>query len=569
MKKIKKLYIVFVVAGVMIAGSSCKKSLDLSPLNAISPGNFFKNENDLRLYANGFYNNGFYMNSSVGGGTINYQGYIADADDGDNLVPRSSNAFLAGNYVVPNSDGNWSFTTIRNLNYFITHYSTADVSDSIKNQYLAEIRLFRAYDYWRKAIRYGDVPWLGKDLTETSEELYNPRTPRKVVMDSVLNDLNFAVQYLPAKANAEVDRVNKDVANALKARICLWEGTYRKYNALGDETSYLQAAADAALAVINTNNYKIYSTGNTDIDYRNLFIQEDLGANSESILARKFVKDVSMQNSTRIVSDNNPGFSKNFVTNILCKDGLPISLSPLYKGDDTPDDESTDRDPRYKQLIMTRGFVVTMNANGTPADVITLPRIPSCPTGYAMSKFRSPDPTQINANQSTLDLFLFRYAETLLIYAEAMAELGQANQSVIDLTINKIRDRVGMTHMVIAALQKDPNSDFPTVPVLIDEIRRERRVELAGDLLRYDDLLRWHAGKQFDKPETILGMKLTPALRAQYTTDVSNVVVDANNYVRTYTNITNRTWQDKMYLFPVPLGEITINPNLAPQNTGW
>src|SRR5690606_26286118 len=106
--------------------------------------------------------------------------------------------------------------------------------------------------------------------------------------------------------------------------------------------------------------------------------------------------------------------------------------------------------------------------------------------------------------------------ETLLIYAEAKAELGEASQAVIDQTINKIRDRVGMPHMTIAALQKDPNSTFPTLPVLLDEIRRERRVELAQEGFRFDDIIRWKAGELINNPKTIVGMKLTDALRAQY-----------------------------------------------------
>src|SRR5690606_25398468 len=135
------------------------------------------------------------------------------------------NTFLAGNYVVPNTDGNWAWTTERQLNYFLQRYHKAQVAAEIKNRYAAEIRLFRAYTYWRKVVRYGDVPWLGTDLTEVSPELYAPRDPHKTVMDSVLADLDFAITHLPLPANAEQDRLNRDVAQALKARICLWEGT--------------------------------------------------------------------------------------------------------------------------------------------------------------------------------------------------------------------------------------------------------------------------------------------------------------------------------------------------------
>lgn len=309
MKKYSYLTILLII---VVSLQACRKDfLDRYPLDQISEQTFFKNENDLKLYANNFYS------------TLLVQTFNTD-NNSDNFVPRDKDSFLNGNYVVPNTDANWNWTTVRQLNYFLARYQKAEVSASVKNIYAAEIRFFRAYAYWRRVVRFGDVPWLSKDLTETSPELYNPRTPRKIVMDSVLNDLNFAVAYLPNPANAEQDRLNKDIANALKSRICLWEGTYRKYHNLGDEAPYLRAAADAALAVMNSASaYAIYSTNNPASDYYNLFLQEELRGNKEAIMARRYLKDVTMHNTTRQISDIPPSFSKNFVRSFLCKDGKP------------------------------------------------------------------------------------------------------------------------------------------------------------------------------------------------------------------------------------------------------
>ncbi|AWO00442.1 RagB/SusD family nutrient uptake outer membrane protein [Chitinophaga alhagiae] len=553
----KKLLFAISVTGAAFLATSCQRDfLDRLPEDRLSEETFFKNENDLRIFANRFYS------------LMPVQGHTSD-DNSDNFVPRNRNTFLAGTYTVPNTGGGWDWTNERQANYFLNRYQRAEASDAVKQRYAAEVRLVRAYLYWRKVVQFGDVVWLSKDLNEQSPELYAPRNPRKDVMDSVLADLNFAVEHLPVPASAEQDRFNKDIANAMKARICLWEGTYRKYRGLPGATEYLRDAATAALDVINTGNYAIYSTGNPTRDYVNLFLQEELRGNKEAIMARRFVKDVSMHNITRQISDVWPSFSKNFVRSILCADGLPISLSPDYLGDDTPENERANRDPRYTQLIVTRDYVVTQNADGS-ADKITLPRIPAVVTGYASAKYKSPDPLQWVANQSTLDLFVLRYAETLLIYAEAKAELGEASQGVIDQTINQLRDRVGMPHMNIATLVKDPASDFPALPVLLDEIRRERRIELAQEGFRFDDIIRWKEGRLIANPETILGMKLTPALRAQYpASQVAGIQVDANNYIRVYTDITARTWNEKLYLYPLPLQELTLNPQLAPQNTGW
>lgn len=125
-----------------------------------------------------------------------------------------------------------------------------------------------------------------------------------------------------------------------------------------------------------------------------------------------------------------------------------------------------------------------------------------------------------------------------------------------------------MPHMILGNLVRDPKSIFPSIPVLTDEIRRERRIELGAEGFRFDDLQRWHAGTLINNPETVLGMKLTPALKAQYpASQVSSIVVDANNYILVYPGIT-RTWNDKLYLSPIPTQELTLNTNLK-QNPGW
>ncbi|SDL11348.1 RagB/SusD family nutrient uptake outer membrane protein [Siphonobacter aquaeclarae] len=550
----------FLLAASALTMASCRNEnfLDRFPQSSITEPTFFKNESDLKLYCNQFYT------------MLPVQRSYQSESGSDNFVPNSQDVFLSGQYIVPVSGGGWSWTNERNLNFFLNRYGKADASSAIKAKYAGEIRFFRAYTYWRKVVQFGDVPWLSKDLNDQSAELYDPKNSHKVVMDSVLADLNYAVENLPLPKDAEAGRLHKYAAAALKARISLWEGTFRKYQALGDEQKFLQEAVSAAELVAGSGLYDIWSTGNPNTDYYNLFIQEELNTNKEAILPMRYLKDILMHNLTRQLGESGTGYSKNFARAFLMKDGLPTKLSPLYKGDNTPDDEAANRDPRYKQLIGTKGFVFQIGATGTK-DTINLPRIGTslAPTGYQVIKGRSPDLAQWNANQSTLDLFIFRYAETLLILAEAKAELGQADQALLDRTVNKIRARVGMPKLT-ADVAKDPGSDFPALPALLDEIRRERRVELAADGFRMDDLLRWKAGKLIENPETILGMKLTPELRAQYpASQISGVVVDANQYIRIYTSVSARTWNDKMYLYPIPTQELTLNPKLAPQNPGW
>lgn len=553
-------FLSYTIAATGLFISACNKQLNLLPKDSLSEPAYFKNPNDLALYCNQFYS------------SLPLQNSFWTETNSDNQVPLNRNTFLAGTYPVPVTGGGWDWAQIRAVNYFLQRYARVQADAATLNKYAAEARFFRALYYWQKVKQFGDVPWLNRDLNDTSASLlYGPKTPHKQVMDSVLADLNFAVQYLPDLDDVEDGRLHKFAALALKSRICLWEGTFRKYHGLGGEAVHLNAAVAASEQIITSNNYDIWSTGNPTKDYYNLFIQEDLTGNKEAILPAVYIRNVLTQNLSRQLTESSTGFSKNFVRSFLCTDGRPTALSPLYKGDDSLDAEATNRDPRFTQLIATRGLVLQNNADGTQ-NVFTLPAIgtSAAPTGYMIIKCLSPDPAQWNANQSTLDMFYFRYAEVLLNEAEAKAELGQCTQAVLDNTVNKLRDRVGMPHMVIASLVKDPQSDFPALPVLLDEIRRERRIELAAEGFRLDDLLRWKAGKQIEKPETILGMKLVPAIRAQYPpSQVGGIQLDANGYIRLYTNITNRTWNDKMYRYPIPTQELNLNPNLLPQNAGW
>ncbi len=552
----KKYIPLFCVAAIWFV--SCNKQLNLYPLDALSSPTFFKDSSDLELYCNQFYqylpiqNTEFEKNS-------------------DNQVPLSPDPFLSGLYVAPVIGGGWNFSNIRACNYFLQRYQKAAAPLSTLNKYAAEVRFFRALFYWQMVKQFGDVPWTATDLTDTSATLlYEPRTPHKQVMDSVLADMVFAANNLPDLNTVEPNRLNKWCALALMSRVCLWEGTWRKYHALGDELPYLQSTVSASEAIINSGNFSLYSTGNPSKDYYNLFIQTNLLNNPESILSMFYEANILTEWESRdITIGASSGFSKNFVRSFLCSDGLPTALSPLYKGDDSLEEEATNRDPRFRQLIATRGFVLQNHTDGSQY-IFTIPQIgtSNAPTGYMPIKGFSPDPQQWDANQGTINMFIFRYAEVLINEAEAKAELGQCDQTVIDNTVNKLRDRVGMTHMVISTLVKDPNSDFPSLPVLLDEIRRERRIELASDGFRFDDLMRWADGPQIQNPETILGMKLIPAVAAEYPpSQISGIHLSPNGYIMVY-GFTSRAWNDKMYLYPIPTQELTLNSQYQ-QNPGW
>lgn len=553
-----KYLIQSILVAVTLLTVSCNDYLDRFPKDSFSEPTFFKTENDLIYYANQFY------------GSLPVQRMDND-NNSDNMVPQNINTFLAGTYTVPGSGGGWAsgdWANIRSCNYFLEHYSRAETS--FKERYAGEVRFFRALFYLYKVVNFGDVPLLLKALDDNSEELYGPREKREKVMDEVvLEDLKFAVANLPEKNQAAAGRLHKDAARALMSRICLWEGTYRKYRNIEGADTYLDACVKASEELMDAG-YDIYSTGNTDEDYRNLFIQKDLRSNPEAIFYRAYITDKNTHNYTRQASENNTGMSKDFVDSYLfLDDGKPIGLTSHPYDDSTPAKECEGRDPRYTQTIATPGFIMTL-----PDLAVNLPAIGTSrtSTGYWNIKGRSSDLAQFNADKSDLDLFIFRYAEVLLNYAEAKYELtGSLTIAELDKSINLIRDRVGMPHLTTNP-DADPNAvNYGyTVAPLLYEIRRERRIELVGEGFRFNDIIRWKAGKLIEGVKTIRGMKLTDELRSQYAdpSSLNNIAVDDDYYIIVYPSIaTTRKWNDKSYLYPLPTDE--KDRCHYEQNPGW
>ena len=272
---------------------------------------------------------------------------------------------------------------------------------------------------------------------------------------------------------------------------------------------------------------------------------------------------------SRTLSEANTGFSKDFVESYLCLNGKPITGNDQYKGDDNMKNETTDRDPRLKQTILTWDFPtrVTVATNDSTyvekeEDFISQ----YCLTGYKSIKYLIPTDKAFEANNNTYDGIAYRYAETLLINAEAKAELGTITQADLNKTINVLRDRAGMPHLTMEVGFTDPN--WPawgySLSPLLQEIRRERRIELAGEGFRWDDLARWKAGKICDNVKTYVG-KREPYKEGNYA-----VVYPAyTNADYSYDAGKSRTWNDRLYLRPIPTGELQRNENLLPQNPGW
>jgi hypothetical protein len=561
-------YIKLILVSISFLAGACSDDfLDKYPTDSLNENNFWHNENELKQYANDMYR--VFNGHSTG---TNLSPIVTADNQSDNLVPLNFNVEAAGKYVVPASGGEWDWTIIRTANYFLNRYNQTPINQEVKDKYAGEIRFFKAMEYFKKVRRFGDVPWLSKDLSTNSPELYAPRDSRILVMDSLLTTINTAIQNLPTKATAEPGRINKDVALFLKARICLFEGTFRKYHAISGAEKFLQEAVSASDQLIREAHYTLHTTGKPQTDYAELFNSLDLSTNKEMILYKAYQTGLlGTATAWNIQLNNfNTSASKSLVDSYLCIDGKPISQSPLFLGQDSIHAEMKNRDPRLTQTIVYPGTGIQAGF-GMPAipGSAFSSAIGIVPTGYQITKYWVSDQTEVVRIQNgILDAPIFRYGEVLLIHAEASAELGQATQEVIDKTINLLRKRAGMPNLVIGQLQKDINSDFPEIPVLIDEIRRERRVELAVEGLRYDDLLRWKAGSLLTKP--VLGMKFVQN-RYPKTVVGKDVYVNAQGFILPYATSlpTGRSFdENKNYYFPLPLDELSLNTNLK-QNPGW
>lgn len=606
MKRICKYMIMGAVA---LSMTACNDSfLDRTPTNDLNDNAFWNTTSDLETYCNGIYN------EAASNGTYRFMiGFHSDAYSvkvtgpysmeamSDNFATMDgsqtwASAVAAGIENQPSGNpsyASWTWNLLRRINVFMANYDRVQTDESAKLPYVGEALFFRAWFYLYMVQNYGDVPLVTIPLETNSPELYGERTPRKDVMAQVLKDINDACSYLPAEEWG-ANRLTKGAALALKARIGLYEGTYRKYHNLGDEAEFLNACVEACEQLM-TMGYEIYDTGNPDKDYTTLFTTDDLSSNKEVIFYRKYAAGLKRHRMCGYTVNLRNGGTKDFVDDYLCLDAdgvaRPVALSHDYSND-TPEQEFANRDPRLSQTFLAPGndAAKALFEDGNLGK-FTFPRLGNMTnwptlTGYHAIKYYIREQDKKGFNEETHDYPLFRYAEVLLNYAEAKAELGQCTQDVLDKTVNVLRDRVGMPHLTTTP-EMDPKYAKYGLDALLIEIRRERRVELSFEYLRYQDLMRWAWGDKLK--ERVLGMRLEDSafsdprydgnITKAGSSDAGNnpiyvfVAEDGKQYIDAYggTNyaVERRSFDPaKDYLRPIPSSAIAANPALG-QNPGW
>ncbi|WP_106827770.1 RagB/SusD family nutrient uptake outer membrane protein [Parabacteroides pacaensis] len=576
-----KKYNLFIVL-ISLLTISCEDFLDRDPLDKITDVQMSFTAKEMELYANKYYGNFPTLSG------FDYGPYERD-NASDNLVSGAYNydAQISGTITVPSSGGGWNWEMLRGLNFFIENYHKSPDPITQTAPYIGEIYFWRAWFYYDKLKQFGDLPWINKALDANSEALYDGRISRSIITDSILADLDKATLLLPEKESAIAGRLHKDAALLFQSRVALYEGCWEKYhdgtpfgvqNAKPDK--YFRIATEAAKTIIDKEIYKIEPVdGDKEKGYWKLFNQTDLSANKEVLLWKKYDMSLGVYNNSQNiwgVSDNNTGVSKYMVNSYLCTDGKPISISPLYQGDDLIENEVKDRDPRLAQTIFLKGEPRVI-INGQVSGYFTLPdmtydsRLRNT-TGYQLAK--GCDPSAVHEGGYITASIIFRYAEVLCNYAEAKAELEECTQSDLDLSVNQLRERVGMPYMTVNVGFNDPDWDFPELSPLLNEIRRERRIEFACEGYRFDDLMRWAAVRLIKRPMIGAKMKQFADVKDEFkpVLDPEAIPVNEKGYIAPHWNSPAKNgWkfdENKNWLKPLPSNELVLNSNLK-QNPGY
>ena len=488
----KKNIILYSFIALLSGTAGCSDMLDEYPLDAISPETYYNNADELRSATNQFY--GMFPGAA--------SGYTESADV---VCIFNLPAEVQGIRTVPTSGGGWNWEYLRAVNFYLSHSVRCDDVDA-REHFDGIARFFRAYFYFEKVKRFGEVPWFDRELSSTDPELFRPRDSRDFIMDKILDDLTYAINNISDKK--DLYNVTHWTALALKSRICLFEGTFRKYHGIPGYEKFLNECATASKLFIDNAPYAIYQTGAQP--YRDLFSSMN-AIEEEVILARDYDRSQNVMHeanaNTLSPTYGRPGMNKKIVNSYLMTNGDRFTDQPGYETMQYYD-EMQNRDPRLTQTVVGPGY---MRIN---SDAVSSPNFGASTTGYQIIKWVT-DASGDGYMGSSNDYILFRAAEVYLNYAEAKAELGTLTQEDLKISIKKIRDRVGMPNIDMDAANANPdpylcapetgyrNVTGPNKGVIL-EIRRERTIELCLEGHRYYDIIRWKEGKMFEQP--FLGM---------------------------------------------------------------
>lgn len=579
---------IFYLLSILALCGSCE--LNEFPESSALEEDVFGTEGGLRRYSISFYND---LPSSSDAYRLDQMSDYGAVNNLDNFLKLNA-------YTAQTSSG-WDWKNLRNINHFLENNNRSNVSETSRNHYNGLARFFRAYFYYKMVTRFGDVPWVDKALSITDNDiLYGDRGDRTVVMDHILADLDYAYANIQTSSTTDGSEITKWTALGLKTRIALFEASFRKYHTeLGLTTSaekYYKQVVDAAQELMTKGPHSIYTAKGPELSQRQLFVS-DAAVTQEVMLAIAFNKNLAILSSanwywTSPTYGPRYSFVRPFINTILNRDGTPYTNRTEYNTQEFYD-ECQNRDYRLSQLIRTPGYKI----DGKPA----APNFNGYSyTGYQPIKYTLDESKYDNGQLNTNAIPLMRYAEVLLNYAEARAELGEITDGDWQKTIGALRSRAGVTGgisqlpTVVDTYIKEKFFKDISNPILL-EIRRERQVELALEGFRFNDLKRWNAGHimaslewsgiyipELDKPMDLdrdgnidvifydgnnkgpsvsVGAKVAKIAIGGPATNYQTLTADKHlEWFKAQT----RTWYDdgRQYYYPIPSNAIVLNKNL-------
>lgn len=602
----KKQYLFFILAAIFVFG--CSKKLDQKPEATINREAIFSSERGMELYVNSFYGI-----SSDNTAILPDANAIIRSDEMADYAARTTvPEFLRPGAFSSRQSTGWTWTALRNINYFLENVKTSTVAPDIRNHYTGLARFFRAWFYFDKVRRFGAVPWINKTMDVTDSALFNTRDTRALVMDSVLADLDYACSNIRTTSENTRSLITKYVAYGFKSRVCLFEGTFRKYHSApgglaaglgGTSNKWLNEATTAAKKVIDEGGFVLNTTGGADKAYRQLFINTT-PVGTEVMLSAVADPALSVLNDanwwwTSATYGARVSLIRTFVNTYLNIDGTPFTNKPGFQTM-VFSEEVKGRDLRLQQTIRSGDY---KRINGGVAEAAP-PVFSYTYTGYQPIKWTLDDTYYDGGTRNINSISIMRYAEILLNYAEAKAELGTLTDDDWNKTIGALRRRAGITgNTSVKPAVADPYLQTNYFPEISDavllEVRRERGIELVLEGFRFYDIVRWKKGKLMEmlwngfyvpglnqnldlngdgQPDVNFYKGTRPATQPGVTyINVSETVNGVTNPQRlrqdTHGEITwlsniPRVFEEKHYLYPIPENDRLMNPKLG-QNPAW
>ncbi|MBU3813313.1 MAG: RagB/SusD family nutrient uptake outer membrane protein [Candidatus Bacteroides intestinipullorum] len=616
----KKIYLL--ISSILCLGLSSCFDMDQEPQGEISTAGAFSTTSEIRMYLNMFYQGsvpvsggGTVSNSAIKGHQSGTTGGIAMNEvNSDNMYSNALDTRLAGATSLGSAAVLNDYKPIRNVNFLLQNIENCQDRGAEYEQCLGEAYYFRAAYYYNLLKNYGGVTWVDQPLDPDTELMRVGRNTRTEIADYILSDLDNAIANLNEQSSNATGRVHRDVARALKSEVALFAATWEKYHRAENDPFYddeltdwqakvndwLNQAVEAAQAVIDRGVWQIYDTDNPLSDYNDMFKQIDMSANQEVLWWRQYNSSASVGHATTRYLGNGGGqcgVSSSLVDDYLTIEGRPFVGTEKMEAKRTYGTELSPevRDPRLSQTV----FVPGQTLRTTPMTIFEWPPLNGSSfnqnmTGYSVRKYvewTSTDQNIYNGDRnSQAGAIQVRYADILLNYAEALAELdGAANAQRIISALHPLRDRVGMPDV---DFQREYNTEadypFRNLDPYIQAVRRERRVEKALEACRLTDILRWAAADELIVGKTPTGALFTGSdLEHAYDDDDNPIVEgsnirltgsvgDAERYIvpcdmSSYPN----GWQfnvNRDYLLPIRtdmLGEVGLTGGMWEQNPGW